>query len=137
MTQRSIAATLVCTVAVAVGLSAATDQSAGVHETRPAAQPADEAAGRVIRALPPVSFGRATAPDQPPLGTPNLDRYRVPLVQHDGKARTPASTRTVCGLTMIEPSPDLDAKMRLPADRSTGAAVRRIEPKICTGDAAR
>jgi len=128
MRQRNIAATLICTVALAVGLSAATDQSAVTKEMRQA----DEAAPRVIRTLPPVSFGAATAPRQPSLQTPNLDRRHAEAFQRALQARTPDSTRTICGLTMKEQSPDLDARMRLPADRSTGAAIRRIEPKVCS-----
>jgi hypothetical protein len=55
------------------------------------------------------------------------------------QSRTQAKTiRTVCGLTMIEHSPDVDAGILMPPDdRAAGAAVRRIQPQVCTDESGR
>jgi hypothetical protein len=88
----------------------------------------------VITRLPAVTFA----------GQPSVQRERQPTSTPAGKAfqrmadhqraadaRKPAAPKTICGTTVIEQSPDVDARVILPADRSAGAAVRRIEPQAC------
>jgi len=136
MKTRHAAATLVCAMALTAGVSASTDQAPAPQVTsRPAGQPADEAPAPVIRTLPSVTFGTTRMQPQPQ--TPGLETWHVEAASRDLQERASNRTRTICGLTMTEQSPDVDAKMLLPADRSAGAAVRRVEPKICTPDTAR
>jgi hypothetical protein len=97
--------------------------------------------GRVIRKLPPVTFdnARTPAPDQPEpaAGVANRRRAEAALRALMAQESRKTTTRTICGLTVIEQSPDLDAKILMPPDRSEGAAVRRIEPQSCTADSSR
>jgi beta-lactamase regulating signal transducer with metallopeptidase domain len=53
------------------------------------------------------------------------------------RARPGGIAKTICGLTVIEQSPDLDAKILMPPDPRGGAAIRRIEPQACTAGSGR
>src|SRR5262245_3387346 len=89
--------------------------------------------GRVVRKLPPVNFGTAQTPAparrDPAAGPPARRRAELLLrALQTQRGQIPASNvKTVCGMTVIQQSPDLDEKILMPPDRSDGAAVRRIE----------
>jgi hypothetical protein len=127
--------TLVWPVALTTGLAASGDQGAGRQPARPEPAPLAREDARVIRTLPRVAFGPSTPQDL---------RLNVAKALAAAQQRTPSSARppaavkdvkkSACGMPMMEQSPDLDAKILLPPDRSAGAAVRRIEPQGCTTD---
>jgi hypothetical protein len=48
------------------------------------------------------------------------------------RAAAAGKTEIICGLVVMQKSPNLDARMLLPPTRSRGLAVRRIEPNACT-----
>jgi hypothetical protein len=97
---------------------------------------------RVITKLPSVTFGE---PSPVQAGTqPKSTAAGKALLQMAERARAAealtrktATTRTICGMTVVEQSPDLDARAILPADRSEGASVRRVEPQVCAAGKAR
>jgi len=55
------------------------------------------------------------------------------VLGHDTAAVNARSndTQVICGMTVVRKAPDADAKIILPPDRA-GAAVRKIEPNVCT-----
>jgi hypothetical protein len=93
----------------------------------------------VIRKLPPVTFGAALAKTQPASNASSIEVRHAEALLRALQSRTQATTiRTICGLTMIEQSPDVDAGILMPPDdRSSGVAIRKIEPQICTPHSAR
>ncbi len=104
------------------------------------ARPQTQPASPVITRLPPVTFG-APPPAQPGLRAQSIQVGRA-LQQTAGRMRAaetrkPAPPKTICGMTVIEQSPELDARAILPPDRSAGSAVRRIDPQACTAGTAR
>ena len=124
--------TLVWPIALTAGLAASADQGADRQPSRPEPAPlARKDADRVIRTLPQTGFRPSPSEDL---------RLNVAKALAAARQRTPSSARppavkkSICGMPMIEQSPDLDAKILLPPDRGAGAAVRRIEPQDCTGN---
>ena len=136
MTRTALAGTLIGTVVLTAGLSASPAQSAATRVHQPEAeQQSSVAESGVVLSLPPVNFGASDASRHPrsAFAAALAERQRVQAVQHVMPTQKPDTTRTICGLTMMEQSPDLDAKILLPPDRGEGAAVRRIDPQACTG----
>jgi hypothetical protein len=133
-TIRVVAGGLIWIVIAVAGLSASSVQTGEQRPTRSVdAGQASETPAPVIRTLPPVTFGTAPAKTQPALRA-SADRLRAEALRAL-QSRMEHKTRTVCGLTMIEQSPDVDTGILLPPnDRAAGAAVRRIEPDVCTAD---
>jgi hypothetical protein len=117
-------------------LSASPDQLVSSPANR-AVPEAPQTPSRVIQTLPRVTFGGSRSAEQPRSAFADEYRERAAAVRRAQAARTPQRTTTICGLTMTEQSPDLDAQTLLPSDRSPGAAVRRIEPQACAADRAR
>jgi len=117
-------------------LAASADQADQAQGTRAPAQAAESA--RVVRTLPPVTFG------EPPAGRKTRTAFASQLAERQRAAallaagvRPRGNVKVICGTTVVEQSPDLDTQIMMPADRSAGAAVRRIEPQACTADTAR
>jgi hypothetical protein len=126
VTTKSVAGVaLICTLFATAGLSASGHQPA-------TGRPAADTSSRVIRTLPPVRFG---APAETQLTfKPSVRLWSVGAARRSAVRRAPGKTQTICGLTMVEQLPDVDARMLLPPKKNSGAAVRRIEPQACTAD---
>ena len=79
----------------------------------------------VQTAPPPVLYGTASRPTTAGQSVPAM-RHHAAEAQARG-----ADTQLICGMTVIRKTPDSDAKIILPPNR-TGAAARKIEPTACT-----
>lgn len=87
-----------------------------------------------VRFQPRVSV--QSAPPPPLYATasgPTRQIESVAIVRHDAPDVNAKSNdvEVICGMTVIRKTPDADPKMVIKADRN-GAAVRKIEPNVCT-----
>ena len=112
-------------------LSASGDQVSQAPAARPPAEIADSA--RVVKTLPSVNFGGSPAGSKArtPFAKDLAERHRVAALRAAG-VRPRGNVKIICGTTVVEQTPDLDAQIMMPTDRSAGAAARRIEPQACS-----
>jgi len=127
--RRVTGGAVLCAVALTAGLSAAPQQTT------------DDQAPRVIKTLPPVSFAGAPQAKnrraEPPAAIANRQHAEAALRALMAARKNGTRIKTICGLTVIEQSPDLDASILMPPDPRSGAAIRKIEPQTCRPDSAR
>jgi hypothetical protein len=131
---------IVMAVALTSAVSAASAQAQSSQAPGPAPNPAGSDAARVIKTLPPVTFAGGTPPDARQTYAAALAnrQHAEAALRALMEARTNRTrVKTICGLTVIQQSPDLDANILMPPDPRGGAAIRRIAPEVCAADSAR
>jgi len=137
--SNAICGAIIVSVALTSALSAAPAQAQSSQAAGRAPDPAGSDAARVIKTLPPVAFAGGTPPDARQTYAARANRQHAEAALRALMEAQTNRTRvkTICGLTVIEQTPDLDSRILLPADRDPGSVIRKIEPQTCTADSAR
>lgn len=96
--------------------------------SRPAPAPPRDAKNPFARLFRFESNDPVSGANKPTVGTVPI---KLPIARHERARSEDESTEIICGMTVARKSSRIDPGIALPADRSTGLAVRRVEPGVC------